>query len=81
MKLKKSWAIFFSILGILILIMLIALISVNFFKQTEAPIKTEQEILEEKGIIMVDKENFTAEANTIGTKKKKTNIKHNTFFI
>ena len=65
MKLKKSWAIFFSILGILILIMLIALISVNFFKQTEAPIKTEQEILEEKGIIMVDKENFTAEANTL----------------
>lgn len=65
MKLKRSWAIFFSITGVLILIMLIALISVNFFKQTEAPVKTEREILEEKGIIYVDKESFTTEANTL----------------
>ena len=67
MKLKTEWKIVIALLIILITILGLLFFKTDIFKRKEEtmPNKTPEQIISDKGIKLVSKENFVNEANTL----------------
>ena len=67
MKIKKEWKIIIFLLVILIIILCLIFFKTDIFKKKDALVvnKTPEQIISDKGIKLVSKENFVSEVNTL----------------
>lgn len=67
MKIKKEWKIIIVLLVILITILCLIFFKTDIFKKKDALVinKTPEQIISDKGIKLVSKENFVSEVNTL----------------